>query len=111
VAREEETPLEPTPSLVVDANILLRAVLGVRVRRLIVRYSEQVALFTPALCLRDAQVYLPRIAKQRGWDPKPPLELLEALSARIQIVDPSLYEGSKGRLGGALPVAMSRTGR
>lgn len=92
MAGEEETPLEPTPSLVVDANILLRAVLGVRVRKLIVRYSERVALFTPALCLRDAHTYLPRIAKQRGWDPKPPLELLQALSARIQVVNASLYE-------------------
>ncbi len=91
MAGEEEAPLEPTRSLVLDANILLRAVLGMRVRKLILRYSERVALFTPSLCLRDAEAYLPRIAKQRGWDPKPALELLTALSAHLQVVESELY--------------------
>lgn len=45
MAGQEEAPLEPTRSLVLDANILLRAVLGVRVRKLILQYSERVALF------------------------------------------------------------------
>jgi len=97
MAGQEEAPLEPTRSLVLDANILLRAVLGVRVRKLIVQYSERVALFTPSLCLRDAQAYLPRIAKQRVWDPKPSLELLEALNVHFHVVDSALYEHFEGQ--------------
>jgi hypothetical protein len=45
--------------LVLDANIMLRAVLGTRVRSLIERYSEDVALFIPSYCVAEVHEYLP----------------------------------------------------
>jgi hypothetical protein len=45
-------------ALVVDANILLRVVLGPRVRGLIERYSERVPLMIPADCVENVELYL-----------------------------------------------------
>lgn len=46
-------------TLVLDANILLRAVLGPSARDLILRYAEDVALLTPSIAVDDAREYLP----------------------------------------------------
>jgi PIN domain len=48
-----------TRSLVLDANILIRAVLGNKVRTLITTYSESIDFFTPDVCMADAKKYLP----------------------------------------------------
>ena len=45
--------------LVLDANILIRAVLGNRVRTLLTTYAGVVDFFTPDVCMADAQKYLP----------------------------------------------------
>ncbi|HEY3851192.1 MAG TPA: PIN domain-containing protein [Steroidobacteraceae bacterium] len=42
--------------LILDANILARAVLGVRVRSLIGRYAADVAFFVPENASAEAQV-------------------------------------------------------
>jgi PIN domain-containing protein len=41
--------------LVLDANILLRAVLGVRVRTLLETYEDSARFFTPDICFEDAE--------------------------------------------------------
>lgn len=41
--------------LVLDANILLRAVLGVRVRSLLIDHSAGVAFLTPSYCVEEAR--------------------------------------------------------
>ena len=46
--------------IVLDANILIRAVLGNKVRTLITTNIETVDFFTPDVCLSDAQKYLHR---------------------------------------------------
>ena len=56
-----------TPALVLDANILIRAVLGRRVRSLIETYAEHVRFFTPDACVTSTQEYLPDLAHRRGW--------------------------------------------
>ena len=48
-------------TLVLDANILIRAVLGPRVRNLILNNADKVRLFVPEVCLVDAKKYLPEI--------------------------------------------------
>jgi hypothetical protein len=53
-------------ALVLDANILIRAVLGKRVRLLIEQYATQVFLCTPDLCFVEAERYLPEIIARRG---------------------------------------------
>ena len=44
----------PPNLLVLDANILIRAVLGNKVRELLVTYSGVVGFFTPDVCVEDA---------------------------------------------------------
>lgn len=51
--------MEPKRGLVVDANILIRLVLGRRVRELVLEHTDRVAFFTPAVCYDDARKYLP----------------------------------------------------
>jgi len=45
--------------LVLDANILIRAVLGNKVRKILTTYAGTVDFFTPDVCMADAQKYLP----------------------------------------------------
>lgn len=43
--------------IVLDANILIRAILGNKVRALITENSEKIDFFTPDVCTADAHVY------------------------------------------------------
>lgn len=53
--------------VVLDANILIRAVLGRRVRELIDAYAAQgVRFFAPDVAFADAEKYLPPLLKKRG---------------------------------------------
>jgi predicted nucleic acid-binding protein len=53
--------------IVLDANILIRAVLGRRVRQLIDTYARQgVRFFAPDVAFDDAEKYLPSLLKKRG---------------------------------------------
>lgn len=52
--------------IVLDANILIRAVLGVKVRQLLVRYANSVDFHVPTEALADAEKYLPGILLKRG---------------------------------------------
>jgi hypothetical protein len=45
--------------LVLDANILIRAVLGKKVRSLIEQYVGDVNFYTPEVCFEDALKYIP----------------------------------------------------
>lgn len=45
--------------IVVDANILVRAVLGERVRNLIIEHHQAFEFFIPDVCVADARKYLP----------------------------------------------------
>jgi predicted nucleic acid-binding protein len=78
--------------LVLDANILLRAVFGVRVRSLLEKYEDVVLFHAPDVCFADARKYLPEIAAKRGIDSAPGVEVLEQISHLVEIVDRSLYE-------------------
>ncbi len=72
--------------IVLDANILIRAVLGEQVRRLITRYADEVDFGAPEIAFRDAAKHLPLIAAARGVDPTPWLEALHALEDLVAIL-------------------------
>jgi predicted nucleic acid-binding protein len=78
--------------IVLDANILIRAVLGRRVRQLIDTYAGQgVRFFAPDVAFDDAEKYLPPLLKKRG---KPHADFsasLEYLRSIIETVTPELY--------------------
>lgn len=73
-------------SLVLDANILIRGVLGKKVNSLLLKYCDQVAFYTPELCFQDAKKYLPFIL---GKYPNIDVELaMDTLAKISQIVHP-----------------------
>lgn len=77
--------------IVLDANILIRAILGRRARHLIEVYQGQGArFFAPDVAFHDAKKYLPIIFKRRG---KPYADLspsLDDLRSIIETVTPEL---------------------
>lgn len=78
--------------LVLDANILLRAVFGIRVRDLLETYEDSVSFYTPDICFTDVRNYIPVIATARRLDPVAGLLVLNQLARLVEIVDESLYE-------------------
>ncbi len=79
-------------ALVLDANILIRAVLGKRVRLLIEQYVAQVFLCAPDLCFMEAELHLPEIIARRGGERESATVLLTALSPFIVEIDASFYD-------------------
>jgi len=53
-------------AIVLDANILIRAVLGKRVRELIFDSAATVKFFAPDVAYADARKYLPTLLKKRA---------------------------------------------
>jgi len=78
--------------IVLDANILIRAVLGRRVRHLIETYSSQgVRFFAPEIAFDDAGRYLPLLLKKRGKTGADIATSLDYLRTMIEPVDRELY--------------------
>ncbi len=77
--------------IVLDANILIRAALGKRVRNIIMKYEESVRFYAPDSCLRDAEKYAANISKHRALDPELGLAVLKQLGALVEQVDHNLY--------------------
>ncbi|HWJ86012.1 MAG TPA: PIN domain-containing protein [Cellulomonas sp.] len=75
-----------TRRIVLDANILIRAVLGIRVRELIEQYGEATSFFAPDLAFTEAARHLPAIAAKRHADPMPLLDSLDRLRAIVEAV-------------------------
>ena len=78
--------------IVLDANILIRAVLGRRVRQLIDTYAGQgVRFFAPDVAFDDAEKYLPPLLKKRGKVHADFSASLEYLRNIIEAVTSELY--------------------
>lgn len=78
--------------IVLDANILIRAILGRRVRQLIEDYSRQgVRFFAPDVSFDDAQEYLPVLLEKRGKPEADIAAALDYLRTMIEPVDRELY--------------------
>ena len=60
--------------LVLDANILLRAVFGQRVRELLEAFEDAVSFYSPDVCFDDARKYIPDVSARRRIDPLPVAE-------------------------------------
>ena len=77
--------------IVLDANILLGAVFGQRIRSLNDKYGDSAGFFSPDSCLDEAKKYVPEIAARRGIDVDFALVILDGVSATIEFVDRELY--------------------
>jgi hypothetical protein len=56
-------------ALVLDANILIRAVLGQQVRRIIEAHADNVSFFIPEAVYAEAEEHLARLVAKHGGDP------------------------------------------
>ena len=80
-------------AIVLDANSLIRAVLGKRVLELIYKNAATVKFFTPDVAYRDARLYLPALLAKRGVKGDAALKVLASLEIIVQSIDVELYEG------------------
>lgn len=81
-----------SPILVLDANILIRAVLGNKVSQFLITFSNTVDFFTPDSCVEEAQKYLPIIFEKRGMSSELPLEVFSNVKRLLKIIDKNIYQ-------------------
>ena len=72
--------------IVIDANILVRAVLGVRVRELIERYCDSTAFFVAESNVEEAMQYLAELTSKRSIREEIWQESLTGIMAAVQII-------------------------
>ena len=92
-------------AVVVDANILLRAIFGKRVSGVLSKF-ENAEFYTPEHCLQEARKNVPIIAKRKKVDTPSVLQLLDELleEGMILPIDHNSYDGLRER-------ALSRTAK
>ncbi|MBO9514987.1 MAG: nucleotide-binding protein [Variovorax sp.] len=78
-------------ALVIDANILIRAVLGRRVRELLFMHAAAVRFHAPDVAYADARRYLPDLLVKRGVDPTSAMAVLDQLEIIVRPMDAELY--------------------
>ena len=78
-------------AIVLDANILIRAVLGKRVRELILENAATVKFFSPDVAYADARKYLPALLEKRGVQSAAAMAVLDTLESIVQPLDFDLY--------------------
>ena len=81
----------PSRELVVDANILVRAVLGRRVRELIEMFAGEVSFFVPESAYAEADEHLAALVIKRGGDPEKALALLRSLGRLGNLIGSEVY--------------------
>jgi predicted nucleic acid-binding protein len=83
---------ETKKCLVLDANILVRALFGRKVRGLLESHSDTTEFYCPDICFPEASKYIPSISARQGRDPGEGFKLLDALAEIIEPVDHSFYK-------------------
>ncbi len=81
----------PGKALVIDANILVRAVLGKRVREVIETYSSQASFFVPEVAYAEAEEHLPTLVVKRGGDPEKALKFLRTMMGLVELIGSEVY--------------------
>jgi predicted nucleic acid-binding protein len=84
-------------AIVLDANILIRAVLGKRVRELLVDNAERVQFFSPDVAYADARKYLPALLEKRGVKSESAIAVLNALQTFVWPLELDVYAGFKSQ--------------
>lgn len=70
-------------ALVLDANILVRAVLGRRVLTILETYADRVHFLAPEIAFTDARMHLPDILVKRGLPREIVTQLIYDVLARL----------------------------
>jgi len=79
--------------LVLDANILMRAVLGKGVRALLARYGEQIEFIAPDIAFQEAERRLPEVIHRRRLEGEPFMAYFISLSNIVQAAEFDSYCG------------------
>ena len=80
-------------AIVLDANILIRAVLGKRVQELIFENASTVKFFAPDVAYADTRKYLPALLEKRGVMSDAAMMVLDGLEGVVQAIEFELYVG------------------
>ena len=80
-------------AIVLDANILIRAVLGKRVLELILMNASTVKFFAADVAYADARKHLPPLLEKRGVESAVAMKVLDSLECIVQPIDLELYVG------------------
>jgi predicted nucleic acid-binding protein len=78
-------------SLVLDANILIRAVMGRRARQLIKRYSAEVELVAPDTAFLEAEEHLPQLCANLGLPLDPAMAVYSKVCEVVQELPAPAY--------------------
>ncbi len=73
-------------TIVLDANILIRAILGIKTFSLIVDYHKEVVFCTPEVCYDEVSFHIPKIAQKRHLTPREEKQALDTLNNLRKIV-------------------------
>jgi predicted nucleic acid-binding protein len=88
--------------LVLDANILIRAVLGIRARSLLLKYSMTAQFLVPDAAMKEAEEHLPAILSKRRIPMDASQAVLDSLTGIVQVAPSEAYsafeEAAKRRL-------------
>lgn len=82
-------------AIVLDANILIRAVLGKRVRELLLAHAATVRFFAPDVAYADARKYLPGLLEKRGVKSAAAMAVLDTLESIVRPLELEHYAGLK----------------
>lgn len=82
--------------LVVDANILVRAVLGKRVRDIIERHAERISFFLPEVAYSEAEEHVAALVRKHGGEVEKALALLRSLRDLMILVGSEVYGEFEG---------------
>lgn len=75
-------------AIVLDANILVRAVLGTRVSELLAAHAAQVTFLAPAIAFDEAREHLPTVLAKRGKSAQAIQVALEKLETLARVIVP-----------------------
>jgi len=81
----------PGRALVLDANILIRAVLGQRVRRILEAHADNISFFIPETAYAEAEEHLTMLVVKRGGDPAIAMTSLRSMAALGTVASQDLY--------------------
>ena len=81
--------------LVIDANILIRGCLGVRVRTLIADYADRVDFFVAEANVAEAAHYIADLARKKNLNEAVCTEALLSLMRVVQMVEDTVLESAR----------------
>src|ERR1700760_5113555 len=79
------------PAIVLDANILLRSILGRRVRQLTDEYADKIAFFAPDVCFAEARRYAREIAEKHRISVEKAFATLDEIGKIVTSVEAGVY--------------------